>query len=86
MRQLEYACSYICSAPEVYIFYRCHILQVDDEESGPQEAVGEALASGAPDSGDDLGQLTAVELKERCRSRGLKVGGTKAALLQRLRE
>jgi len=33
----------------------------------------------------DLESLTAVQLKDRCRDLGLKVGGTKAVLLGRLR-
>lgn len=44
------------------------------------------VATGKGAGAEDLGSLTVPELKERCRSLGLKVGGVKSELLGRLQE
>ncbi len=40
----------------------------------------------AAESGDDLMKMTVAELREQCRALGLKVGGVKSELQERLLE
>ena len=63
----------------------------EDSESTDDDAVAEEESSDdgddAGDSSDeDLSSLTVVELKERCKAAGLKVGGKKSDLIARLSE
>ena len=43
-------------------------------------------AAKASQSADELSRLTVVQLKEMCRAKGLKVGGRKSELVDRLVE
>ena len=66
------------------------ILDDDDDDDGDDVAVvGDAAApaaGGAAPSGDDLEKLTIPELKDILRDAGLKVGGKKAELVDRILE
>ena len=47
---------------------------------------GEAIAGAPPAPPQELAKLKVAELKQLCRDRGLKVGGVKAELVERLTE
>mmetsp|Transcript_11934 Transcript_11934/g.17946 ORF Transcript_11934/g.17946 Transcript_11934/m.17946 type:complete len:768 (-) Transcript_11934:44-2347(-) len=54
----------------------------DDDDDGDDDVVGGEVDSEA--SSEDLSKLTVPELKDRLRNAGLKVGGNKADLIERL--
>jgi hypothetical protein len=73
----------------VHVHFAVLIYAIQVEETLEAFGIGEDGAQEDKDAGDidevDLESLTAVQLKDRCRDLGLKVGGTKAVLLERLR-
>ena len=54
------------------------------EEAAPDTVASAAAPDASAEDRDALAALRVPELKDRCRARGLRVGGTKAVLIDRL--
>ena len=54
------------------------------EDAAPDTVASAAAPDASAEDRDALAALRVPELKDRCRARGLRVGGTKAVLIDRL--
>jgi hypothetical protein len=67
-------------------FFADLMKELNDSLDDPVEPETKEVSPTQSEGGGDLSKMTVPKLKEICRNKGLKVGGTKAELLERLQE